>query len=140
MKDELNCYYNGGVDAYLLQSVAMHFNHTVYTENFPIIFSFRISVIFCIPMTLVIPYWNLKLFSLQLSSDKNYMNSFLNLYNYRNASFLIVINSGVREEVSDVNKSLCKKILLVSSCLCTSPLVRAPPQLTLFNSLTAYAW
>ena len=86
MKDELNCYYNGGVDAYLLQSVAMHFNHTVYIENFPIIFSFRTSVIFCIPMTLVIPYWNLKLFSLQLSSDKNYMNSFLNLYNYRVAS------------------------------------------------------
>ena len=52
----------------------------------------------------------------------------------RNASFLIVKNSGVREEVRDVNKSLCKNILLVSSHLCTSPLVRAPPQLTLFTS------
>ena len=45
-------------------------------------------------------------------------------------------NSGVREEVSDVNKSLCKNILLVSSRFCTSPLVRAPPQLTLFTSPT----
>ena len=40
----------------------------------------------------------------------------------RNASFLIVKNSGVREEVSDVNKSLCKNILSVSSRLCTSTL------------------
>ena len=45
-------------------------------------------------------------------------------------------NSGVREEVSDVNKSLCKNIFFVSSRLCTSPLVRAPPQLTLFTSPT----
>ena len=30
MKDELNCSYNGRGDAYLLQSVAIHFNHTVY--------------------------------------------------------------------------------------------------------------
>ena len=45
-------------------------------------------------------------------------------------------NSGVREEVSDVNKSLCKNILLVRSRLCTSPLVCAPPQLTLFTSPT----
>ena len=45
-------------------------------------------------------------------------------------------NSGVREEVSDVNKSLCKNILFVSSRLCISPLVRAPPQLTLFTSPT----
>ena len=29
MKDELNCSPNGGGDAYLLQSVAIHFNHTV---------------------------------------------------------------------------------------------------------------
>ena len=54
----------------------------------------------------------------------------------RNANFLIVKNSGVREEVSDVNKSLCKNIFFVSSRLCTSPLVRAPPQLTLFTSPT----
>ena len=45
-------------------------------------------------------------------------------------------NNGVREEVSDVNKSLCKNIFFVSSRLCTSPLVRAPPQLTLFTSPT----
>ena len=45
-------------------------------------------------------------------------------------------NSGVREEVSDVNKPLCKNILFVSSRLWTSPLVRAPPQLTLFTSPT----
>ena len=45
-------------------------------------------------------------------------------------------NSGVREEVSDVNKSLCKNILFVSLRLCTSPLVHAPPQLTLFTSPT----
>ena len=49
----------------------------------------------------------------------------------RNASFLILKNSCVREEVSDFNKSLCKNIFLVSSRLCTSPLVRASPQLTL---------
>ena len=53
-----------------------------------------------------------------------------------NASFLIVKISGVREELSDVNKSLCKKIFLVSSQLCTSPLVCVPPQLTLFTSPT----
>ena len=29
MKDELNCSYIGEGDAYLLQSVAIHFNHTV---------------------------------------------------------------------------------------------------------------
>ena len=29
MKDELNCPHNGGGDAYLLQSGAIHFNHTV---------------------------------------------------------------------------------------------------------------
>ena len=45
-------------------------------------------------------------------------------------------NSGVMEEVSDVNKSLCKNILFVNSCLCASPLVCAPPQLTLFTSPT----
>ena len=45
-------------------------------------------------------------------------------------------NNGVREEVSDFNQSLCKNILLVSSRLCTSPLVSAPPQLTLFTSPT----
>ena len=50
--------------------------------------------------------------------------------------FLNHKNSSVREEVSDVNKSLCKNILFVSSRLCTSPLVRAPPQLTLFTSPT----
>ena len=53
-----------------------------------------------------------------------------------NASFLIVKNSGVREEVSDVNKSLCKNIFLVSSKLCTSPLVHLLTQLTLFTSPT----
>ena len=30
MKDDINCSYNDGGDAYLLQSVAIHFNHTVY--------------------------------------------------------------------------------------------------------------
>ena len=54
----------------------------------------------------------------------------------RNASFLIVKNIGVREEVSDVNKSLCKNIFFVSLRLCTSLLVRAHPQLTLFTSPT----
>ena len=29
MKDDLNCSHNGGTDAYLLQSVYIHFNHTV---------------------------------------------------------------------------------------------------------------
>ena len=29
MKDEINCSYNGGGGAYPLQSVAIHFNHTV---------------------------------------------------------------------------------------------------------------
>ena len=53
-----------------------------------------------------------------------------------NTSFLIVKNSAVRGEVSDVNKSLCKNILLVSLRLCTSPLVHASPQLTFFTSST----
>ena len=34
MKDELNCSHNGGQVAYLLQSVAIHFNLTVYTKRF----------------------------------------------------------------------------------------------------------
>ena len=54
----------------------------------------------------------------------------------RNAIFLIVKNSGVREEISDVNKSLCKNIFLVSLQFCTSPLLHVPPQLTLFTSPT----
>ena len=54
----------------------------------------------------------------------------------RNASILIVKNSCVREEVRDFNKSLRKNIFLVISRLCTSTLVRAPPQLTLFTSPT----
>ena len=45
-------------------------------------------------------------------------------------------NSGVREEISDVNKWLCKNILLANLHLCTSPLVCAPPQLILFTSPT----
>ena len=57
----------------------------------------------------------------------------------RNTSFPIIKHSCVREELSDVvfffrqnfNKSLCKNIFLVSLRLCTSPLVCAPPQLTL---------
>ena len=59
-----------------------------------------------------------------------------------NASFLIVKNSGVREEFSyhwfyfshNCNKSLWKNILLVISHSCNSPLVCAPPQLPLFTS------
>ena len=54
----------------------------------------------------------------------------------RNTIFLIVKNSGLREEVSDISKSLCKNIFLVSLRLCTSTLVYAPPQLTLFTSPT----
>ena len=50
-----------------------------------------------------------------------------------NMSFLIVKNCCVREEVSDVNKSLCKNIFLVSSRLCTSPLVHVPPQLKILK-------
>ena len=53
-----------------------------------------------------------------------------------NAIFLIVKNSGVREEVSDVKKSLCKNIFLMSLQFCTSPLVRVPPQLKLLTSPT----
>ena len=30
MKDELNCFYNGGEVGYILQSVAIHFNPTVH--------------------------------------------------------------------------------------------------------------
>ena len=52
----------------------------------------------------------------------------------RNVSFLIVKNSCFREEVSDVNKSLSKNILLVSYILSASAFVRAPPQLALFIS------
>ena len=33
MKYELNCSYNGGGDAYLLQSVAIHFNHKVLEQR-----------------------------------------------------------------------------------------------------------
>ena len=55
---------------------------------------------------------------------------------FRNTSFLIVKNSDTREELNDVNKSLYNNIFLVSFRLCTSPLVCAPPQLTLFTSPT----
>ena len=54
----------------------------------------------------------------------------------RNASFLIVKTVVSGKKVSDVNRSLCKNILFVSLRLCTSPLVRAPPQLTHFTSPT----
>ena len=54
----------------------------------------------------------------------------------RNASFLIVKHSCVREELSDVNKSLCKKIFLVIFRLYASPFVHAPPQLTILPSPT----
>ena len=65
----------------------------------------------------------------------------------RNASFLIVKHSYVREELSYVvfffrrnfNISLCKNIFLVSSYSCTSPLVGAPPQMTLSPSPTTCA-
>ena len=33
MKDELNCSNNGGGVAYLVQSVAIHFNLIVYTKK-----------------------------------------------------------------------------------------------------------
>ena len=33
MKDKLNCFYNSGGDAYLLESVAIHFNHTGYVTS-----------------------------------------------------------------------------------------------------------
>ena len=48
-------------------------------------FSFPIYVIFRIPVTLVISYWGIKLFSLQLSFDTNspVLLWFLNLYNCR---------------------------------------------------------
>ena len=49
----------------------------------------------------------------------------------RNKIFLIVKKSTVGEELSDVNKSLCNNILLVSLRLCNSPLVRFTFQLTL---------
>ena len=39
MKDELNCSYNGGGDSYLLQSVSIHFNHTVMGGKLVIIWS-----------------------------------------------------------------------------------------------------
>ena len=35
MKDELNFSYNGGGDAYILQSVAIHFKHTVAKKKGP---------------------------------------------------------------------------------------------------------
>ena len=54
----------------------------------------------------------------------------------RNVSFLIVKKIGVREEVSDVKKLLCKKILFVSWILWTPPLVHAPTQLTIPPSPT----
>ena len=61
-----------------------------------------------------------------------------------NASFLIVKNSGVREEFSDVvfffqrnfKKSVCKNIFLVSLHSRTFPLVRAHPYLTISLSPT----
>ena len=37
MKDELNCFYIGGGVVYLLQSGAIHFNHTVYIHEMRII-------------------------------------------------------------------------------------------------------
>ena len=64
----------------------------------------------------------------------------------RNASFLIVKNSCVREELIDLtffsrhnfNRSLCKNIFLVSSHSRYLPLVRAHPQLTLPPSPTNF--
>ena len=64
----------------------------------------------------------------------------------RNASFLIVKNSCVKEELIDLslffrhnsNRSLCKNIFLVSSHSLPLPLVHAPPQLTLFPSPTIF--
>ena len=61
-----------------------------------------------------------------------------------NVSFLIIINSAVREELSylpfffrhNCNKSPRKNILLVIMHSCTSSLVRAPPQLPLYPSPT----
>ena len=35
MKDELNCSHNDRGVAYLLQSVAIHFNHTVFDTDIP---------------------------------------------------------------------------------------------------------
>ena len=64
----------------------------------------------------------------------------------RNASFLIIKNSCVREELIDLrfffrhnfNRSLCKNIFLVSSHSRPLPLVRAPPQLTPSPSPTTF--
>ena len=53
-----------------------------------------------------------------------------------NASFLIVKKSCVRDELSDVKKSLFKNIFLESLHWRTSPLVLTPPQLTLPPSPT----
>ena len=64
------------------------------------------------------------------------MSLYLFISLVRNASFLFVKNSGVREELSDVNKLLCNNILFVSLRLCTLPLVHAHPQLTLYTSPT----
>ena len=63
-----------------------------------------------------------------------------------NASFLIIKNGFVREEVSDLvfffrhtyNRSLCKNIFLMSTHSCPLPLFRAPPQLILFPSPTTF--
>ena len=65
---------------------------------------------------------------------------------FRNTSFLIVKDSCVKEELIDLlfffrhnfNISLSKNILLVSSHSPPLPLVCAPPQLTLFTSLTTF--
>ena len=46
MKDETNCYYIGGGDVYLLQSVAIHFNHTVLqkmAKNYRVLTSYVMS-------------------------------------------------------------------------------------------------
>ena len=64
----------------------------------------------------------------------------------RNASFIIVKNSCVREELIDppfffrhnFNISLRKNIFLVSSHSRPLPLVCAPPQLTLYPSPTTF--
>ena len=44
MKDELNFSHNGGEDTYLLQSLAINFNHTVRSRNKLIGSEFRVSV------------------------------------------------------------------------------------------------
>ena len=46
MKDDLNCLHNGGGDVYILQIIAIHFNHTVGPYRPHVVYGTTISILY----------------------------------------------------------------------------------------------